>query len=321
MKRRRKSKKGRGTAQRVRRLLGSGRFDKALEIAGEHFATHPTDDQAKRLLIEVYRRQLEGQEMSSRERLTFLVQLLQFGVIEPWIWREYFELLEPTLAARRVERAERGQLVIGLGTGRSGSTSLARLLARAEGASMTHENPPILYWPPTTEQLDFHLRRFEVLSRYYPLVGDVAHWWLNGLEPLRTAFPEVCLLGVRRDTAATIESFERIKGRGRGAINHWQDHDGSYWVRNIWDPCYPSAEVDVQEGGHEAGRRLALRQYIEDYNERMQRDSAIWLFSLEELNDPRIVARLNDRLGTRMDYEKIEANKGGIQDSHWQGDF
>jgi len=312
-------------ARSIRRLLVEHRLDEALGLADEHFRKDPTSESAKELLIEVYHRQSEQEEMTPLDWLLFIVQLAQLGVVEGWMAQTYFDNLERHLESLRPRRPEPGKLIIGLGTGRNGSTSLAALLDQSEDAYITHELPPILYWSPTDAQLAFHLRRFRVLADFYAHVGDVSHWWLTCVDAIREAFPDVSFVGVRRDVDETLRSFERIKGEGRGAINHWQRHDGSYWSRNIWDPCYPktgapcsprSSEQELHEQ-----RRGALRQYIEDYNARMESDASVLVLATEELNDPHVVDRLRAHAGIELAHQTIVANVGGIQDSHWQGRF
>ena len=45
---------------------------------------------------------------------------------------------------------------------------------------------------------------------------------------------------MQRDKEQTVSSFLKIKGYGiKGSLNHWTDHDGKYWRKNIWDKTYP----------------------------------------------------------------------------------
>ena len=48
---------------------------------------------------------------------------------------------------------EDGKLVIGIGTGRSGSTSLTKLLQLQPNAFVSHERPPRLSWAPNQQRL------------------------------------------------------------------------------------------------------------------------------------------------------------------------
>ena len=69
--------------------------------------------------------------------------------------RAYFENLDSLLEQRPVRRTP-GTIVIGIGSGRNGSTSLAGLLSTIEGSCCTHENPPLMCWTPRAEETRFH---------------------------------------------------------------------------------------------------------------------------------------------------------------------
>lgn len=153
---------------------------------------------------------------------------------------------------------ERGRLVLGAGTGRSGSTSLTQLLAAQPGGYFSHEHAPRLSWDTPDPRFDFHLRRFQALQRGYQSFGDVSHWWLPRFEALLEAFPDLRMIVLKRDRLETIASFLKVKGgEGQGGINHWIDHDGRFWRRNIWDECYPKYEA--------RGSREAIGAYWDDY--------------------------------------------------------
>lgn len=153
---------------------------------------------------------------------------------------------------------ERGRLVLGAGTGRSGSTSLTQLLAAQPGGYFSHEHAPRLSWDGPDPRFDFHVRRFRHLQRGFHSFGDVSHWWLPRFEALLEAFPDLRMIVLKRDRLETIASFLKVKGgEEQGAINHWIDHDGRFWRRNIWDECYPKYEA--------GGSREAIGAYWDDY--------------------------------------------------------
>lgn len=134
----------------------------------------------------------------------------------------------------------KGQLVLGIGTGRNGSTTLSELLAAQPDARVTHELPPILSWDRKTSADEFHVQRFKHLLTQFSIVGDVAHWWLPKLDEIIQSIPSVRIVALKREKQETVNSFLKIKGgNGKGAINHWTRHNGEYWTKNTWDPCYP----------------------------------------------------------------------------------
>src|SRR5215472_16846844 len=67
-----------------------------------------------------------------------LLQILAEGFPIPQLQAAYFENLERLLRQKTRLQAP-GQIVVGLGSGRCGSTSLAAIMANVEGSCSTHE--------------------------------------------------------------------------------------------------------------------------------------------------------------------------------------
>lgn len=171
--------------------------------------------------------------------------------------RLYGELLRQAERRAREGKQGPGRLVLGIGTGRSGSTSLVALLRAQADAVVSHEHPPRLPWKPHPERFAFHRRCFEALLRTHAFVGDVSHWWLPYLDQIFEAFPGAKVVALKRDREQTVRSFEKVKGSGERAVNHWHDHGGRGWRPNPWDECYPSYGVP--------DRREAIGRYWDDY--------------------------------------------------------
>lgn len=156
------------------------------------------------------------------------------------------------------ERQQGKRLVLGLGTGRCGSTSFTRLLMAQKNGYFSHEHPPDLPWNRPPPALRFHLQRFALLARLYDVVGDVAHWWLPHMQSVAAFFPSFRAAVLKRDREETVESFFAVKEGGqKGGVNHWMDHDGSYWNRVPFDRCYPSYPAKSM--------REAIGRYWDDY--------------------------------------------------------
>ncbi|MDX9767962.1 MAG: hypothetical protein RBT51_11530 [Ectothiorhodospiraceae bacterium] len=165
-----------------------------------------------------------------------------------------------TLREEFAQRGEgrRGRLLLGVGTGRSGSTTLAKLWEAQEDCYSSHEHPPRLAWGGSRPRFEFHRRRFDLLRSAFGFVADVSHWWLPYLDELIDAMPDLRVVALRRERAATVASFLKVKGgRIQGGINHWMAHDGSFWTRNAWDECYP--DYDDEDVADAVGR------YWDDY--------------------------------------------------------
>jgi len=177
-----------------------------------------------------------------------------------------------------------GHLIIGIGTGRCGSTSLVQILrAQSADVAVTHERPPGLPWQQDAEDLAFHVDCFRTLLKAHRYVGDVAHWWLRYLGSIFDTFPAARVVALQRDRQETIESFERLRGHGPESLNHWCEHDGSYWRRSLWDDYYPSYALD--------DRAAAIGRYWDTYYQEVEtwvrrRPEHVKLVPVTDLNDP-----------------------------------
>lgn len=93
------------------------------------------------------------------ERSRFLLHVIGFDCRVPEIEQAYFENLRAVLQSRSPATAS-GSLVLGLGPGRCGSTTLAEMVGQRGQGCATHKNPPLVHWSPRAEQLAFHKQRF-----------------------------------------------------------------------------------------------------------------------------------------------------------------
>lgn len=106
------------------------------------------------------------------------------------------------------------QLVIGLGTGRCGTWSLAKFLGKQEGASIKHEASflPWDYYPRGHKSVVGELMRLDG-----GLVGDVGFYWLNYVCPTLDLVPDAKFVCLKRPKSETVESWLRHAGD----VNHW----------------------------------------------------------------------------------------------------
>jgi hypothetical protein len=184
---------------------------------------------------------------------------------------EYFSNLEILLGNMR-PLENPGQLVIGLGPGRCGSTSLAAMLATVANSCSTHESPPLLFWTPQSEQIDFHIKRFRMLANYHSLVADVSHWWLNSIERIFDMFADAKVVGLIRDPDDCALSFMRIQGYGKGSFNPWVRSGNSFWRSGHWDPTYPSYALPPNaDKSPDLAKREIITRYVKEYNAQLER--------------------------------------------------
>lgn len=176
-----------------------------------------------------------------------------------------------------------------MGPGRCGSTSLAAMLGTGANSCCTHESPPLVFWNPQREQIEFHIKRFRMLADRYSLVADVSHWWLNSIERVADQFPEVKVIGLIRDPDDCAVSFMRIQGFGKGSWNPWATHGNGLWRAGHWDPTYPSYATPGYAGKKPDVAKLELvTRYVKEYNARLEDMAGNWpdkvsLFRTEDL--------------------------------------
>ena len=245
-------------------------------------------------------RSVEGAHpIGSLERNRLLLKIIGESFPSRVLTEAYFENLS-ILLAHEPPLPTPGKLVIGLGTGRSGSTSLAARLADVPGNCSTHENPPLVFWRPEPEQVSFHLRRFAILTRYYALVADAAHWWINIVDELVHEFASVKFIGLVRDKHDCAISFARIKGLGRGSYNHWAHHPNGLWSPAMWDPTYPKFDTPSwSDRDPDRAKWQMICRYLDCYGAKMaavmeQFPGRFLQLRTEQLDDAAVVKSLYD---------------------------
>jgi len=161
-------------------------------------------------------------------------------------------------------RAARGvQLVIGLGTGRSGTTTLSAVLRGQKGtkSTFTHELHPLLPWAANASQLrvlaqqrvNDLLRRAPGWQpgqanpqpwRLPPLVGDVASFYLPYVRPVLALEPGAKFVVVQRSRASVVASF-LAKDPGVDLWSACAERSG--WDQNnvYWSSAHPKFPCDA----------------------------------------------------------------------------
>lgn len=313
-------------------FVARGKPQQALQTYAAVLKLDPHLEAVRRRYAELLFRINDAQSaLGTIERGRMLLSLMGLDVLTDDIESAYFGNLGRLLNGRE-RRATPGTLVLGLGSGRCGSTSLARALAGAEGVCATHENPPMVPWRPTSEQLGAHCKRFRLLLAHFEVVFDSAHWWLNAVDHMAGEFDRMKLIALMRDPDACARSFLERKGTGRNAINHWVDHDGTFWKSALWDRFYPSYEpgrfgLGEPEGVSQAelpSRQHALvKTYVEDYNEGLTRakdrfGERLLLLRTEELSEPEAQDRVKAFLGMESLNLQEVSNRGSLKDGDSQ---
>lgn len=294
-------------------LRRSGLRDLAQRFLWRVYCAHPYDLSLGECLANFMYEEGERElALGTAARGTFLLEVLGKSFPSARVVAAYFQNLDRLLEGRE-RRRELGRIVLGLGAGRCGSTSLAGILHQVPGAISTHENPPRVFWEPLPRQVDFHLRRFDRFGAYFPLVADCAHWWINLVDVVFAAFPRSRAIGLHRDVDACVRSWMAVSPND---INHWVAPHNGIWPDDAWDPLYPHYDLpDDAERRPRQAKELLLRRYVVEYNERLRQLAArmpdrVLLLRTEDLDLRRTRRALSEFLGVPVGLAPIHLNVG-----------
>jgi len=147
------------------------------------------------------------------------------------------------------------RLIIGLGSGRTASMSLAYLFNEQPYCVGTHESFH-MPWDVDLEQLD---RGMEFLDQQpAPLIVDVGCYWLNYVPLIKRRSPETKFICIYRDKEEIVASFLRKTWGYNTFSRQGSPHIGQENERHnkriyIWFPHY------------DAPKKEAVRKYVDTY--------------------------------------------------------
>lgn len=185
-------------------------------------------------------------------------------------------------------------LIVGLGMGRSGTTSLAEMLRSTGEAAVSHELNPLRRKFVNNTAAGWNCPQDAetmvgiALSRPQAFVGDVGHFWLPHVPYLRhlgqVAGVRMVELAVQRRRADVVDSlFRRWEARGHQPFTHSTEG---------WDAATP-----LVTGGD-------MRQqigYYYDYYYAVLAQLGVRVFPIEALNDAAGVRSILDHIGIQGD--------------------
>ncbi len=215
----------------------------------------------------------------------------------------------------------RPRIIVGMGAGRCGTTSLAWLLSLQPSTVASHESRPLLPWDTARSPQDVRTR-FRALADRYPLVarvGDVASFYLPYVDEILAAFSDTRVICLRRDREETVESFLQWLSRTRNTerVNHWSaERDGL--TTDEYDICFPKySSIDLP---------TALRRYWDDYYTRAadlarQEPERFRIFDVSAtLNDPRHLSELLSWLEIPPDQQELKMVRANSREE-WERAF
>jgi len=134
---------------------------------------------------------------------------------------------------------------IGIGTGRCGTMSLAKLVNNCENCNVSQEYPPneldgpnckdkILPWAFNKQKAQLKLK--DLLWLNGQLVGDVAFYYLNYIDFFISKLPNLKVINIYRNKDEVCESYMNKTTYS----NHWSGQGNCA----VWDKAYPKIDVE-----------------------------------------------------------------------------
>lgn len=201
-------------------------------------------------------------------------------------------------------------LVFGIGSGRCGTHSLAKLLNLQKGFDVTHEfgEKPALPWVYSKEDFDFYFNETKLKHNSFPekYFGDVSFYLLPYIKKIIFKNPSCKIICLKRDKESTIKSFE-LKTIKR---NHWQEHDGSFFKKDIWDRCFP--KYTANSNSITESKKRAIGLYYDEYysvaqNLEKRFPENIKIFDTDSLNSEHGITSILSFIGIPQDKMVIKS--------------
>ncbi len=195
-------------------------------------------------------------------------------------------------------------LIIGLGTGRSGTTSLAHLLHTQPSSFVVHEGSlsrtvngkkesynQLLPWKKDPSLLDGFLKELEQQAGDAHFYGSVGFYFLPYVEDILERHPDTKFIVLARRREEVVRSFSLHSGE----CNWWMDHQGKgFTLDPMWDVAFPKFKASTKEE--------AIAQYWDLYWKRsleLERKypQSLRIFEVSSLNTTDGIHRILDFAG------------------------
>jgi hypothetical protein len=154
----------------------------------------------------------------------------------------------------------RQSILLGIGTGRCGTASLAKLLNQQPDAVCSFEESPLLPWKHVDGQQVIRERfaRFR-LNGKARLLGDCASFYLPYIEEAIAAEPDICIVCLKRPREEVVASFcQWLDETVPLPTNHWARQPTPGWHHDpVRTRTYPQYDTQNREDG--------IRRYWDEY--------------------------------------------------------
>ena len=167
---------------------------------------------------------------------------------------------------RKNEGSWESPMFIGIGTGRCGTKSLAKLVDNCGGCSVFHEanwqtkqhkfNTP-LPWEFDEKLAKQRIQNMKKRNGIYSLFGDVAFYYLNYLDYFIENYPTLKIVHIYRDKESVVNSYlaKTSKEESLREYDNWTT--GAKSIDKIWTHCFPKYDT--------ADKKEAIGLYYDEY--------------------------------------------------------
>jgi hypothetical protein len=155
-------------------------------------------------------------------------------------------------------------LVLGMGSGRCGTLSLAQLLNNQPNSDVTHERRPLLPWSSTSQATLVAERVASLRRNASNLVGDVASFYLPYAEEFIRQVPDIRIVVLKRDCDEVVKSFCDWSDQAHSVrADHWSEQPANGFSHDpVWSTIFPKYQTDSREAG--------IRRYWHEYYQRVE---------------------------------------------------
>lgn len=214
-------------------------------------------------------------------------------------------------------------IIIGLGSGRSGTLSLSKLINHQNESICFHEiNPSCMKWSGSEGTVISMINEFEtiisggdrnLLTIDYSVsdhslqiekfksmdkvtcIGEIGFYYLNYVEDILTKNPNVKFPCIKRDKNSTIQSYsaKMISNQKRSKLNrllkidlkrnHFMNHNGKQWLH---DRIWDKCFPKFEASSLEEAIGLYWEHYYQEAEVLAEKFPQVKIFDLNELNTP-----------------------------------
>lgn len=194
--------------------------------------------------------------------------------------------------------------LIGCGTGRCGTRSLAKLINDCPGWRCGHEH---IVTGPLPWNIDIgmaydQIEWFNNRNR----IGNVAYYFLPYIELMLDEVIGLRVVCLKRNREDTVESFMRwMARRWELPRNPWAKRDDERWTYlPTWDITYPKIDIPLEDLEPEDHKRKQIELYWNQYYEQAEwlednYPNQFKIFSIDALNEKEKQEKLFDFIGVK----------------------